>query len=317
MKYELDPELAPAVADIVAKAAGAPAPVRGDWQAVRTASSAGLAYMASITPPSTGVSNTSVMTPTADGEDEIELRWCTKAGAATGSAVVYTHGDGMIGGSLDLYDEVISWYVAQTGVPFLSIGLRLAPEATGSTSLAEDVFSGLMWLVHHADELGVNPSRIAVMGDSGGGGPTAGAAILARDRGVPLAKQILVYPMLDDRNTTPGPIPPELLTWTYDNNYTGWVTLLGDELGTDSVSPIAAPGRLTDFAGLAPAYIDVGDLDIFRDESIAYAGGLARGGITVELHVHPGAPHGFERFVPDSDVAQRAMIDRVRAIATI
>lgn len=96
--------------------------------------------------------------------------------------------------------------------------------------------------------------------------------------------------MLDDRNTTPGPIPQGLLTWTYDNNFTGWHALLGDEIGTEKVSPIAAPGRLTDFTGLAPAYIEVGDLDIFRDEAIAYAGSLASAGVPVELHVHPGAP---------------------------
>ncbi len=84
--------------------------------------------------------------------------------------------------------------------------------------------------------------------------------------------------MLDDRNTTPGPVPADLLTWSYDNNYTGWVTLLGDALGGDDVSPVASPARLTNFAGLAPAYIEVGDLDIFRDESIAYALGLAKAG---------------------------------------
>jgi acetyl esterase/lipase len=105
--------------------------------------------------------------------------------------------------------------------------------------------------------------------------------------------------MLDDRNTTPGSLPAGLLTWNYDNNYTGWVTLLAN------------------FAGLAPAYIEVGDLDIFRDESIAYALGLAKAGVPIELHVHPGAPHGFERFVPDAGVARRAMADRVRAVATI
>jgi acetyl esterase/lipase len=222
----------------------------------------------------------------------------------------------MLGGSVDLYDEGVSWYVAQSGVPFLSVDLRLAPEAPTSTAMAEDSFSALMWLRDHAAELGVDPERIAVMGDSGGGGPTAGAAILARDREVPVAMQILVYPMLDDRNTTPGGIPDELLTWGYDSNYTGWVTLLGEEIGTDTVSPISAPARLIDFAGLAPAYIDVGDLDIFRNESIAYGAGLAAAGIPVELHVHLGAPHGFERFVPDAGVAQRAMADRARAITT-
>ncbi|MGH9020012.1 MAG: alpha/beta hydrolase [Acidimicrobiales bacterium] len=317
MTYELDPELVPAMTALAEKAAEAPAPARGDWQAIRAASSAGLAYMATLSPPSEGVTTDSFSTATADGESEIELRWYTKAGSTSRAAVLYTHGGGMIGGSVDLYDDVVSWYVAETGVPFLSVELRLAPEATSAVSMAEDVFSGLSWLIDHALELGVDPRHIAVMGDSGGGGPTAGAAILARDRGVTLARQILIYPMLDDRNTVPGPIPPGLLTWNYDNNFTGWYTLLGDTIGTEHVSPASSPARLVDFSGLAPAYVEVGDLDIFRDESIAYAASLAKAGVPVELHVHPGAPHGFERFVPNSQVARRAMCDRARAVAGI
>ena len=317
MIYELDPELAPAMAALAAKAAGAPRPARGDWRAVRETADAGQAFMATLVPPSPDVATTDFRTHTLDEEDEIQLRWYAKTGSTPGSAVVYAHGGGMLGGSIDLYDTLLSWYVAQTGVPFLSVGLRLAPEAPTSTAMAEDVFSALTWLHAHREELGVEPGRIAVMDDSGGGGSTAGATILARDQGVPLAKQLLVYPMLDDRNTTPGPIPEELLTWSYDNNYTGWVTLLGNEIGADTVSPIATPAHLADFTGLAPAYIDVGDLDIFRDESIAYAGGLASAGVPVELHVHPGAPHGYERFAPDAGVAQRAMADRARAVATI
>jgi acetyl esterase/lipase len=307
------------MAALATRAADAPAPARGDWQAVRTASAAGLAYMDTFTPASPGVTTTSFSTATSDGQDKIELRWYTTTSTAArpGPAVVYAHGGGMIGGSLDLYDKVVAWYVAQTGVPFLAVDYRLAPEATSPTSLAEDVFTALTWLASHAAELGVDPARIAVMGDSGGGCPTAGAAILARDRDVPLARQILVYPMLDDRNTTPGAIPAEVLTWTYDNNYTGWHCLLGDEIGGDNVSAVAAPGRLTDFTGLAPAYIDVGDLDIFRDEAIAYAAALAKAGVPVELHVHPGAPHGFERLVPDAAVAHRAMADRARAVGTL
>jgi acetyl esterase/lipase len=273
--------------------------------------------MATLTPASSGVTIASFATHSSDGGGQIELRWYTKVGAEPGSAVVYAHGGGMIGGSLDLYESVISWYVSATGVPFLSVGYRLAPEAAHSTALAEDVFSGLAWLAGHAIGLGVDPARLALMGDSGGGGPTAGAAILARDRNVPLAKQILIYPMLDDRNTTPGTVPQEFLTWTYDNNYTGWHALLGENIGTDSVSPIAAPARLSDFIGLAPAYIEVGDLDIFRDESIAYAASLSGAGVPIELHVHPGVPHGFERFAPDAGISQRAMADRARAIAAI
>ena len=317
MSYTLDRELAPALAALAEHAAGAARPARGDWQAVRAAASAGLAHMASITPAASGVVTTSFATATSDGQGDIGLRWYTTADARPGPAVIYSHGGGMLAGSVDLHHEVVSRYVAETRVPFLSVELRLAPEATSPTSLAEDVFSGLTWLADHATDLGVDPSRIAVMGDSGGGGPAAGAAILARDRGVPAAKQILIYPMLDDRNTTPGSLPADLLTWSYDNNYTGWATLLGEALGGDDVPPVASPARLTNFAGLAPAYIEVGDLDIFRDESIAYALGLARAGVPIELHVHPGAPHGFERFVPDAAVARRAMADRVRAVASI
>ncbi len=258
----------------------------------------------------------------------IELRWYTKttwagaepasqAGAEPGSAVVYAHGGGMVLGTLDLYDELIAWYVDRTGVPFLSVGYRRAPDEGTGTTLSQDVFAGLTWLLATASELGVDPARVAVMGDSGGGAPAAGAAILARDRGIGLARQILVYPMLDDRDQTPDPDRAAYLTWTYDNNQTAWSAVLGDQLGTDDVSPVADPARLADYAGLAQAYIDVGDLDIFRDEAIAYAQNLARAGVPIELHVHPAVPHGWERFAPDSESAKRAMADRARAVASI
>jgi acetyl esterase/lipase len=272
--------------------------------------------MAALVPASPGVRRTQHFAASADGT-LIELRWYNTTTTADAAAVVYAHGGGMIMGTLDIYDEVISRYADQTGVPFLSVGYRRAPDEGDATTLAEDVYAGLTWLIEHALQLGVDPARIAVMGDSGGGAPTAGAAILARDRGVPLARQILVYPMLDDRNQAPDPARAEFLTWTYDNNYTAWSAVLGHNFGTDAVSPIAAPARLTDFTGLAPAYLDVGDLDIFRDEGIAYAQRLARAGVPVELHVHPGAPHGWERFAPSADSALRAAADRARVIASL
>ena len=172
MSYELDPELAPIMVALAESSADTPAPGRGDWQAVRATATAGLAYMATLVPPSIGVLATSYFTEAPDGT-ELELRWYSKEGSSPGSAVVYAHGGGMVAGSLDLYDEVVSGYVSRTGVPFLSVQYRLAPEV-GGTTLAEDVYAGLIWLVDHATALSVDVGRLAVMGDSGGGGPELG-----------------------------------------------------------------------------------------------------------------------------------------------
>lgn len=317
MTYQLDPQLATALAEMAEGAGDTPAPARGDWKATRARGEIGQAAMAALVPACSGVAHTQHLAASADGA-LIELRWyisTTRTATGPGAAVVYAHGGGQILGTLDLYDQVIGWYVDQTGVPFLSVGYRRAPDEGNGTTLAEDVYAGLTWLAEHATDLGIDPTRIAVM--SGGGAPTAGAAILARDRGVPVAHQILIYPMLDDRNQTPDPARQPFLTWTYDNNYTAWNAVLGTDFGTDEISPIAAPAQLTDYAGLPPAYIEVGDLDIFRDEDIAYAQRLAEAGVPIELHVHPGAPHGWERIAPTSDSARRAMADRARVIASL
>jgi acetyl esterase/lipase len=315
MNYSLDPELVDVMAAVAERG---PRAGRDDWRMLRSVGEAGQAYLASLVPPSSGVRSDTYHTSSTDGT-VVRLRWYTTTTADTAAvpAVVYAHGGGMVMGTLDLYDEVISWYVGRTGVPFLAVDYRRAPDEGSGVTLAEDVYGALTWLIEHGDELGVDTTRIAVMGDSGGAAPAAGTAILARDRGIALALQILVYPMLDDRNQTPGPVRQQYLTWTYDDNYTAWHAVLGDAMGTDGVSPIIAPARLTDFTGLAPAYVDVGDLDIFRDEAIAYAQRLAIAGVPVELHVHPGVPHGWERFAPNTASAQRVMADRVRAVSTL
>jgi acetyl esterase/lipase len=122
-----------------------------------------------------------------------------------GPAVLYLHGGGMISGSVAIYDGPVSHYVSNSGVSMLAVDYRLAPEHPYPVPV-EDCYAGLRWLAEHADELGVDPARIAVMGDSAGGGLAAAVALLARDRGGPeLAAQILIYPMLDDRNTAPDP----------------------------------------------------------------------------------------------------------------
>jgi acetyl esterase/lipase len=232
--------------------------------------------------------------------------------------MLYVHGGGMIFAMDDVgavYDSVVREYVAASGVPALTVDYRVAPEHPDPTPV-EDCYAALQWLVSRAEALGVDPARVAVCGDSAGGGLAAGVTLAARDRGGPaIALQMLIYPMLDDRNTQPDPqLPAELLVWTYDDNVTGWSALLGDRAGGDDVSVYAAPARATDLTGLPPTYIDTGDLDIFRDEDITFARRLSAAGVPTELHVHPGCPHGFETIVPDAAVSRRATADRVRRL---
>ena len=156
------------------------------------------------------------------------------------------------------------------------------------------------------------------MGESAGGGLATAIAMLARDRNGPApAKQILIYAMLDDRNTRPDARLAPFASWTYDDNITGWRGLLGARCGKDDVPHTAAPARATDVNDLPPAYIEVGQLDIFCNEDIAYALKLSQAGIPVELHVHPGAQHGFELIAPVSKVAQRSTKDRLRVLQTL
>ena len=306
------------VAAVIAAAAEAGGLVlvtpRGDAIALRGVVNTTLQLMDSAEPDSPNVLTADHLVPVADGD--IRVRWYTSKRLAAGSAVVYCHGGGRVCGSVDLYDRLVSKYVEETGVPFLSVDYRLAPECAGTTAV-DDGFAALAWFVERADKFGVDKARIAIMGDSGGGGVAAGVAIAARDAGIPVAKQILIYPMLDDRNIEPDPEIAPFATWTYDNNYTGWNALLGAHRGSDNVSSLTAPARLTEFAGLAPAFIDVGELDIFRDESILYALRLGRAGVSTELYVRPGCPHAFDRAAPAAEVSARSWADRYRAIKAV
>jgi acetyl esterase/lipase len=156
------------------------------------------------------------------------------------------------------------------------------------------------------------------MGDSAGAGLAAAVAILSRDRsGPPLARQILLYPMLDDRNTTPDPQIAPFAGWTYDDNITAWNALLGQREDDTPIDSWAAPARLADAAGLPPAYIEVGQLDIFRDEDVTYALTLSHGGVPVELHLHPGVPHEYDAIAFNADVSQRALADRHRVLKSL
>jgi acetyl esterase/lipase len=272
----------------------------------------GLQIRDAAEPDSPSVRTADYVVPVKGGE--ILVGWYTSEQSAPGSAVVHYHGGGMVCGSVNLFDRFVAKYVQETGVPFLSVDYRLSPEYRGTT-LVEDGYAALTWLTTRANDFGVDSMRIAIMGESGGGGVAAGVAIAARDTRIPVAKQFLIYPMLDDRNIEPDPETEPFAAWTYDDNFTGWNALLGENRGTETVSPLASPARLTNHNGLAPTFIDVGELDIFRDESILYALNLVRAGVSTELYVRPGCPHAFDRIA--TEVSRRSWADRYRAIRAL
>ena len=251
----------------------------------------------------------------------LRLVWYRCAGAEQpGSAVLYLHGGGMIydlGVLGKLYDSAVRTYVAQSGVPMLLVDYRVAPEHRYPVPL-EDSYAALLWLVAQDGELGVDPARIAVMGDSAGGGLAVALCLLSRDRGgPPIAQQLLLSPMLDDRMGVVDPGLSPFLTWSYDDNATAWAAFLGDLPGGAEVPAYAAPARAAELRGLPPAYIDVGELDIFCAENVAYADRLEQAGIPVELCVYPGCPHSFEWLAPGAGVSRRAVAGRVRRLRSL
>ena len=316
----MDAEVLEEISALLGVSAEQPPLAVGDWRGRRDPVNALLASLADAHPAPDGVSWSEHEATGADGA-KVPLRWYVPAGSqpgtAPGPAVLYVHGGGMILGSVEIYHSIIASYVDAAGVPALAVDYRLAPEHPHPTPV-EDCYAALAWMVRHAGELCIDPSRTAVMGDSAGGGLAAALALLARERGGPaLARQILIYPMLDDRTTVPDPLIAPFATWTYEDNITGWGALLGERAGGPDVPPTAAPARSSDLSGLPPAYIEVGDLDIFRAEDVEYAARLAAAGVPAELHVHAGAPHGFDAFASGSSLAQRAVAERIRVLRSL
>lgn len=236
-----------------------------------------------------------------------------QAEAPTG-AILHIHGGGYIAGSADSMAFLLATAVAATGCPVVSVDYRLAPE-TAHPGPVEDCYAALKWLHGNATSLGVDPARIGIMGESAGGGLAAALALLARDRGEhAIAFQQLIYPMIDDRTCTriDHGCTGEFI-WTPHNNRFGWSALLGHAPGGEGVSPYAAAARAEDLSGLPPTYISVGALDLFLEEDIAFARRLLAAGVPTELHVYPGAFHGFE-LMGEAAVAKQATATRLAAL---
>ena len=242
------------------------------------------------------------------GDPAVPLRVHRAKGAGGARPCVYSiHGGGYVLGSNTMDDPRLEDWCPKLGVVGVSVDYRLAPETPYPGPL-EDCYRGFVWTHAHADELGIDPERIGVMGVSAGGGLAAALALLVRDRGeVPLAFQLLDSPMLDDRQRTPSSRGDDLAVWSRGSNTFGWKSYLGDLYGRDDVPATAAPARAEDLSGLPPALVSVGAVDGFRDEDIDYALRLNQAGVPTELHVYPGACHGFTMLTPDAAVTKQCL----------
>jgi acetyl esterase len=250
--------------------------------------------------------------PGAPGAPEVLVRTYERDGGGNGSAVIYIHGGGFTVGSVDTEQGSAVAIAREVGALVISVSYRLAPEDPFPAGL-DDCFASHAWVHEHADELGVDPARVAVVGNSAGGGLAAGLALMVRDRGAPqLCFQFLGIPELDDRLETPSmtsfvdtPLfnrPAAVASW---NHY------LGDDPG--DVSIYAAPARATDLSGLPPAYISTMEFDPLRDEGVLYGLALLQAGVSCELHNYPGAFHGAV-MLATSDVAKRSMAEMLAVL---
>jgi acetyl esterase/lipase len=216
-----------------------------------------------------------------------------------GAAMLWIHGGGLVMGAPADGAVLCSRWADELGTLVVSVDYRLAPEHPFPSGL-EDCYAALCWLHQQAGVLGVDSSRIAVGGDSAGGGLAAALCQLARDRGgPPICFQLLEYPMLDDRTVlTRDRKSPEALAWSTASNRFGWTSYLGRTPTEDELLDYASPARTRDLAGLPPAWVGVGDLDLFHDEDVEYARRLETAGVSCELDVVVGMYHGADKIAP-------------------
>ncbi|GLX97178.1 esterase [Herbidospora sp. NBRC 101105] len=225
-------------------------------------------------------------------------------------AIVWLHGGGGIVGDLDTEHPSAARLAEASGAMVVSVGFRLAPEHVFPAAL-DDAYAVLCWLADSADELGVDPGRIAVGGMSAGGGLAAAMTLRARDEdGPPIRCQLLNQPMLDDRRHTWS---ARAFTRTPRLDAENLAVIWGANLGATPATPYAAPARATDLSNLPPAYIATAEFDPLRDEGIAYAVRLLQSGVSVELHQWPGTFHGSQAIL-SAQVSQRQNAELAAAL---
>ncbi|MDA1362499.1 alpha/beta hydrolase [Glycomyces luteolus] len=214
-------------------------------------------------------------------------------------ALLWIHAGGYVLGGATLSDDWCRQVTGRLGVIAAAVEYRLAPKYPFPTAL-EDCYAALQWLAAESD---VDADRIAIGGESAGGGLAAALALLAKERGtIRPVLQVLSYPMLDDRTAQRTDIDPSSLRmWSQKNNRWAWNAYLGAHAATPP--QLAAPARYGDLTGVAPAWMGVGTNDLFHDEDLAYAERSRQAGVPCELEVVPGAYHGFDLGERDAAVS--------------
>ena len=274
---------------------------------------AAAAMLAAIeVPPNPNVTHEDRSVPGPEGAPDISVRVYRPVNASgTLPGVYFIHGGGMVLGNVEGENAVAEQVCEQVGAVVVSVEYRLAPEDPHPAQ-SEDCYAGLVWMARNAAELGFDPDRLAVYGGSAGGGLTIATVLLARDRGFPAIRfQMPIYPMIDHTNETPSSHEiTDIGVWDRKANIEAWDWYLGG----GKPDQYAAPTLAEDLSGLPPAFIDVGTVDLFRDEDIAFATRLMQAGVPCELHVNPGAYHASEVLAPQAGLSARIWERRFDAL---
>jgi acetyl esterase/lipase len=238
----------------------------------------------------------------------LKLRVYSPAGDKTRAAMLYIHGGGMIIGSPAMDDALLSGIAAELDIVVVSPEYRLAPEHPYPAAM-DDCRAAWQWIQENLSQRGIDSTRIAIGGESAGGGLAAGLVLRIHDEGGPQpVAQWLFCPMLDDKTALDRSLDQvDHFVWNNKMNLVGWTSYLGKDIGSDKVSVYAAPARREDLKGLPKAWIGVGDVELFYEEDKAYANKLTAAGVACELDVISGAPHAFEGVAPDSQLAKEYM----------
>lgn len=273
-----------------------------------------LATMAGADLP--GVSRAERFVPAMTGDRQVRVLIYTSGSVdRSRPALLHIHGGAYVIGAPEMSEAANAALARELGCVVASVDYRLAPEHPYPAGL-DDCYSALRWLHDEATVLGIDTHRLAVIGESAGGGLAAALALMARDRGeIALCQQVLWAPMLDDRTSAHEAPHPYAGEFVFNNrsNHFGWASLLGQSPGRSDVSPYAAPARAPNLAGLPPALILTGALDLFVEENLEYARRLMRAGVPTELHVYAGAPHGYQA-MPASRAARHSTHETIDAL---